>query len=449
VTSKKSKKKLKLKKEVIVIGIIIVLIAVGFAAKYFFATGEVAAKVNGEKIMKEDVVREYLKVPLEYRQVIPIQSILDGMVIETLLIQEAKKEGVKVSNEEVEVQFREMLGSYGVSEEELLLDLDETGTTLEEFKITFRKRLIINKLLEGSAFEGIEVTNKEVRDYYDENSEQFGTPEKRKAAHILVETEEEAKSLKNKALGGVDFAELARENSIGPSAPNGGDLGWFGRGQMVKPFEDAAFAIEKINQVSDVVETQFGFHIIKLTGIERSTTNSFENVEDDIREGLLQQKRNYAADIYTSQLKSGADIEIFMTKPVLEEPEGISRAEINQMLEEQAESSEESPAENDEIETQPAQVEEPIAEEASSYNSVAECLTAKGAKMYGSEESSTSRKQKELFADDFEKISYTDCSVNKDSCDSAGVSSYPTWIIDNQKFVGKYSVESLAAKAGC
>ena len=87
-----------------------------------------------------------------------------------------------------------------------------------------------------------------------------------RASHILVKTEDEVNELVNKLNEGADFAQLAQEGSLCPSGRQGGDLGFFGKGMMVKPFEDAAFALE-VGQVSEPVETQFGWHLIKLTGI--------------------------------------------------------------------------------------------------------------------------------------------------------------------------------------
>lgn len=87
-----------------------------------------------------------------------------------------------------------------------------------------------------------------------------------RASHILVKTEDEAKSLLEEIRAGKSFAQAAEEVSLCPSGQNGGDLGFFGRGMMVKPFEDAAFAMENIGEVSEPVQTQFGWHLIKLTG---------------------------------------------------------------------------------------------------------------------------------------------------------------------------------------
>lgn len=87
-----------------------------------------------------------------------------------------------------------------------------------------------------------------------------------RASHILVKTEKEAQDLYNEIKNGKDFAQAAQENSLCPSGQNGGDLGFFGKGMMVRPFEDAAFALDEIGEISQPVETQFGWHLIQLTG---------------------------------------------------------------------------------------------------------------------------------------------------------------------------------------
>ena len=123
------------------------------------------------------------------------------------------------------------------------------------------------------------------------------------AAHILVETEEEAKALKAELDGGADFATLAKEKSVGPSGPNGGDLGWFGVGMMVKPFEDAVVGLEP-GQVSDPVQTQFGWHVIKLNETRDAAAPSL----DEKREELEGELRSAAVESHVRELTEGAEI---------------------------------------------------------------------------------------------------------------------------------------------
>jgi peptidyl-prolyl cis-trans isomerase D len=145
------------------------------------------------------------------------------------------------------------------------------------------------------------VTDEELNVYYSQNLNRYSSPEQRSARHILFKTSEEdsedilsekyqrAEEVLEMARSGEDFAELARQFSEGPTAPKGGDLGTFSRGRMVKPFEDAVFALSE-DEISDVVETQFGFHIVKLEKIETARTKTLDEVKDSILATLQKQK---------------------------------------------------------------------------------------------------------------------------------------------------------------
>lgn len=432
MATKKSKNKKSSKNLKVLVSIAIIIVLLVVAAKYFNSDEKLAATVNGEKILKEDVLAEYIKVPPEYRTLMTVDTILEGMVIETLLLQEAEKIGISVTDEKVDDYTLQILQAYGLTEENLTKSLEESGSNMEELKASFKKRLIINELLNLTILSEIEVSDAEVRNYYDKNKNQFGTPAQVKASHILVATEEELESIRNKALGGADFAELAKEYSTCPSSAQGGDLGWFERGQMVKEFEDVAFSL-KVGHISEIVQTQYGFHIIKLTDKKEGSIPSFDEIKDEAEQTVLNQKQSFAVEIYTQQLRSSADVEIFMQS--VKEPEGRPLSEI---IQEQKEAKA-----AEEIETAEPE------ESTESEMSVVECLVSKNAKMYGSDDSSTSNDQKALFGDDFAQIDYTDCSLDKGKCDSAKITSYPTWVISGKKYTGKYSLTRLAELAEC
>ena len=127
----------------------------------------------------------------------------------------------------------------------------------------------------------------------------------KKAARKKIE------DVRKKAKGGADFAELAKTHSEGPSNVRGGDLGFFQRGQMVKPFEDAAFAMEK-DQLSDIVETRFGYHLIKVTGKESEKKFSYEDVKERLSDRLKQDKVEKEARTYIDTLKKDAKIDKFL-----------------------------------------------------------------------------------------------------------------------------------------
>ncbi|MEO0385256.1 MAG: peptidylprolyl isomerase [Pseudomonadota bacterium] len=134
-----------------------------------------------------------------------------------------------------------------------------------------------------------QVDDEALQTAYDEAVAGFEPEEERKARHILVESEDEARAVIEELDGGADFAELATERSTGPSGPNGGDLGFFSRGRMVPVFEDAAFSLEVGSYTPDPVESRFGWHVIYLEEVRESEAPAFEELAPQIQQGLLQQ----------------------------------------------------------------------------------------------------------------------------------------------------------------
>lgn len=162
------------------------------------------------------------------------------------------------------------------------------------------RRAYFNEAIAGT------ITEEAARAEYDTFVQQFEPKDEVRASHILVETEEEANQIKAALDGGADFAELAKEKSIDPGAANGGDLGFFGQGMMVKPFEDAAFALANPGDVSAPVQSQFGWHIIKLEEKRQSAPPSFEQVAPQIQNQLLMRSFTEKVDA----LMAGVDIKI-------------------------------------------------------------------------------------------------------------------------------------------
>ena len=154
------------------------------------------------------------------------------------------------------------------------------------------------------------VTEEAVRAEYDAYVQQFQPQEEIHARHILVATEEEAKAIKAELDAGADFATIANERSLDkpqdPAAANGGDLGFFGRGMMVPPFEEAAFALTDIGQVSEPVQSQFGWHIIKLEEKRESQPPSFEQLAPQIQQQVLMQTFNQKVE----ELMAGVEIDV-------------------------------------------------------------------------------------------------------------------------------------------
>ena len=243
--------------------------------------------------------------------------VLDQMINTELLAQNAEKEGIKVTDKEIQSSYND-LKTYVNSDEKIKGAAEELGITDEFLKEQAKLSLLIQKSQEKFYSEE-KVSDSEMKKYYDEHIDEYKKDEV-EASHILIKTtddnnkplsEAEQKKAKEKAekvlkevKAGGDFAELAKKYSQDPgSAANGGALGAFGKGMMVKEFEDAAFGMEP-GEVSDLVKTDFGYHIIKVTDRIKETT-SFDEAKEGIKEEIL--KNKYAEKI--SELQKKAKIE--------------------------------------------------------------------------------------------------------------------------------------------
>lgn len=179
--------------------------------------------------------------------------------------------------------------------------LDETDD-FKQIMATIRKD-VLSQLAMKSVLSGIEVSDEEIKAYYDTNPNQFVKEGKVSAKHILTDSEEKCTDIfKEIAEGAKSFEDAAKEYSTCPSGQQGGDLGEFGKGQMVKEFEDAAFSGE-IGQVIGPVKTQFGYHLIKVEKRTEPETASFDEVKENIRKTLLSQKQNQLYSEKINELK--------------------------------------------------------------------------------------------------------------------------------------------------
>ncbi len=188
---------------------------------------------------------------------------------------------------------------------------------LLEFDPEFKKQLalakeeLLTKFAISRAIESVKVTDEEAKKFYDENPERFNAGESVNASHILVKTEEEAANIRSEIeSGSITFAEAAKKYSSCPSKENGGELGTFGRGQMVKEFEDAAFSMN-VGELSAPVQTQFGYHLILLNEKNESTVLSYDEVAPQLKEQLLSEKQQKAFASKINQLKILFPVDIF------------------------------------------------------------------------------------------------------------------------------------------
>ena len=226
-------------------------------------------------------------------------AITEEMLNETVEALRTQQNINITSEEQKQDLLDELIARQLVVEDAIELGLTQT----EEFQKLYREFVFQHSI--GQMFKTINVTDEECEAYYNENKEQF-KEEMIRAAHILVEEEEQANELLAAIEGGADFHELASANSKCPSGSRGGDLGDFGRGQMVPEFEQAAFALN-IGEISGVVKTQFGYHLIKL--LDKKDVVPFTDVKGQIQQYLTSKKQNEMYSNFTQGLKSKYTVE--------------------------------------------------------------------------------------------------------------------------------------------
>lgn len=225
------------------------------------------------------------------------EGVLETLIREALLKEELQKLEIEVLEEEVEEQLNEMKTNTG--EENFKSILEHYNVTEENMKDVFRGDIIVQKYKENF-YSQLDITDEDLRTLFNENKDDFI---KVKAMHILVNTEEEAMQVIEELNEGKDFGELAQEKSIDPSAvQNSGELDYFKKGQMVQEFEEASFSLE-VGKISEPVETEYGFHVIKV--VDR--LDQFEDLKDEVTIAYKESKFNEKIE----ELKSESNIEIY------------------------------------------------------------------------------------------------------------------------------------------
>ena len=316
----------------IVMVLAFILVAAQAPAEEKKAPAGDAALVNGVAISKDDFDREldfFIKRANMRGQQVPEaqmgmmkNQVLDSLIDRELLYQESKKKGIKVDPKEVSDQFQQIKQRYP-SEDEFKKLLGEMDLTVSDVKDQIERGMAIQQLLDKEVTAKINIGDEELKSYYDANPHLFQQPEQVKASHILIKVDSNApqaqkdearkkiESVQKKANEGEDFATLAKTYSEGPSGPQGGDLGYFRRGQMVKPFEEAAFNL-KPNETSDIVETRFGYHLIKVVDKKPAQKLAYADVKERLSEHLKNQKMDTETTAYIQSLRTGAKIEKFL-----------------------------------------------------------------------------------------------------------------------------------------
>jgi len=290
---------------------------------------DVVATINGTAVTRADVDRAIQMLLAQSRKTEPVdpdqkkqieEAAQNQIILAEVLYQAASKEAITDLDKKVDAKFDEVKSRFP-SKDDFEKALKSSGLSAPAWKDQLRREIVIESYIEKQVASRITVSAEQTKKFYDDNLDKyFKKPESVHAAHILIgvdpkATAEEKQKAKQKAddifkqvKGGADFAELAKKESTCPSGKNGGDLGEFGRGQMVKPFEDAAFILKQ-GEMSGVVETQFGYHIIKSLGKTDGGVVPFDQVKGKIEESLKGMEVQKQVIAKVEELKKAAKIE--------------------------------------------------------------------------------------------------------------------------------------------
>jgi parvulin-like peptidyl-prolyl isomerase len=292
------------------------------------APDDVAARVNGA-IIHRDAVRAVVQALAEAQDTPPdgkqierlTRDALDSLIAFELLYQESQKRGVAVTDADVDADVSRTKARFA-NADAYDSALQQRGLSAEDVRRDTRKTLAVNALLEQTAWRDITIPPEKVRRFYDENREQFRHPAEIRASHILIRADREASTLQRaqaqqqaeavlaQLKAGADFAELARQRSQDPgTAGKGGDLGFFSRGAMEPTFEEAAFALN-VGEISGVVTTPYGFHLIKVTDKRPAGYAPLAEVQADISAMLRDEEKRKRQDQLVAQLKQQATVDV-------------------------------------------------------------------------------------------------------------------------------------------
>jgi len=294
------------------------------------AAPDVVARVNGAAITEVELNRaskvmlsgQNGPAPSAEQQKEFQKQALSQLVSAELLYQAGQKLEVKDLEKLIDEKIAQGKAKFGNDDgfQKAMKDLGMSENDLREYT---RRDLIISNFIEKTIVSKVTVSEADAKKFYDDNPDKFIKPEAVKASHILIgvdqkATAEEKKAAKEKAeklhkelVAGADFAALAKGNSTCPSSQQGGDLGYFGKGQMVPAFEAAAFAL-KPGEVSEVVETNFGYHVIKVTDKRAMEKVDFKEARPRIEDFLKNQKAGAAVNEYLEEARKTAKIEMLL-----------------------------------------------------------------------------------------------------------------------------------------
>lgn len=254
-----------------------------------FWEGNVAAE------LKEEELRELNR------------ALVNQLIEEELMLKEAAKLVLLVNEKEVSAEMEQIKKEYvGDSFESTILN---RYGSMEKWREEIKRKLLMKKVVDEVITPKLSVKEEEARRYYKEHESEYNVSEQVRARMIVVKTEEEANQVRERLLKGEDFAKVAKEVSLSPEGRKGGDLGFFGRGEMPTEFEEVVFVLPK-GELSEVIKTVYGYHIFRVEEKREARSKSFKEVRNEIIDKLKREKSDMEFQAWMKELKQKARIEV-------------------------------------------------------------------------------------------------------------------------------------------
>lgn len=408
---------------IVVVGIALLVVNLSKEKSVDKATSEIAATVNGEPIYSKDINDEYNRLSPLLQQTYTKEAILNQTIDEVLLIQEAKNNNIKVTDSQIQEELNTFKEQNGLSQQEFEDVLKNQNLTITEVSGLIERRLMIKELLNRTILSNVNVSVEAINDYYLQNKAQFTQPEEVTVQHILILVDDNVTDSQaskkindiNDELTDNNFCELAKKYSEDPGSKDTCGTYTFGKGEMVPEFEDASFRLD-INE-TEIVKSTYGYHLIKKLAYFPETVLELSEVEESIKTVLHDERTQQNFDSLLAELRAKATIVNYMYKT------------------------------STTITT--------IAQTKTSLDDFAKCITDKGAKFYGAYWCPHCKNQKALFGESMQYVNYVECAiegqpqVQTQDCTDAGISGYPTWIINGEAYPGEQTLSDIARLTGC
>jgi peptidyl-prolyl cis-trans isomerase C len=273
----------------------------------------VLLSIDGRSVTLEQFRRDFAKTLASEQTVSPEEkadmerSFLVQIIDRELVLAEAERVSITVTGADVEQALQAYRRDYPGDEFEQMLQ--EQGLTLEQWRLELEEGLLMEKVVRQVAYAGITVSDEEVEEYYRVRRDEFDRPSQVRARQIVVSTQEEGQRLLGLLRQGESFEEIARQHSLSADSENGGDLGFFARGQMPPEFDAVVFTLP-LGRLSDLVQTEYGFHLFKVEERRGGARLTLADVREDVREVVRSLKEEQAYQEWLQALRSRATIEI-------------------------------------------------------------------------------------------------------------------------------------------